>query len=109
MDYKEEKIEQFNSALKTLEELMTEKKTNVIRDASIQRFEYSVETFWKALKVYLKENKGIDAPTPKDAVRKSGSADLFSSDEVEFALEMIDDRNETSHLYNQKRADALSM
>ena len=107
MAYKEEKIEQFNRALKSLEALIHEKKTSIIRDASIQRFEYSVETFWKTLKIYLREYKGIDAPTPKDAVRKARGADILSEEDAVLALTMIDDRNETSHLYNEKLADAL--
>lgn len=107
MAYREEKIEQFNQALQTLEELMGQEATIVVRDAAIQRFEYTVESFWKTLKVYLREKEGVDAPTPKAAIREGGSAHILSPDEVVLALAMIDDRNQTSHLYNRMLAGAL--
>ena len=107
MAYAKEKLEQFEHALRTLEELMPEEPTRIIKDAAIQRFEYSVELFWKALKVFLLESGGVDAPTPKDAIRKAGSTDILTAEEVSLALEMIDDRNETSHMYSESFADKL--
>jgi len=108
MDYREEKIRQFDQALLTLEEMMAEKEKSVIvRDAAIQRFEYTVETYWKALKVYLFETQGVDASTPKAVVRAAGSADMLAPEDVALALRMIDDRNKTSHLYKRSLADEL--
>ena len=51
------KREQTERALASLQELVPqylENKENIIlRDAMIQRFEYSTEEFWKYLKAYL--------------------------------------------------------
>jgi hypothetical protein len=47
------RIETARRALGTLEELAGEPATKVIRDASIQRFEYSFEALWKAAQAVL--------------------------------------------------------
>ena len=107
MAYQKEKIEQFEHALCTLEEVLMLEKNDVVRDATIQRFEYTVEVFWKALKIHLRETAGVDAATPKAALREAGAADVLTADEVALGLAMIDDRNETSHLYAVALAEKL--
>jgi hypothetical protein len=42
--------EETGRALTTLKEITEEPYSIIIRDASIQRFEYSFEIFWKLLK-----------------------------------------------------------
>jgi predicted transcriptional regulator len=39
------------AALERLGEALHEPKTDIVRDAAIQRFEFSFELFWKTLKV----------------------------------------------------------
>ena len=53
------------NALKTLEDILKEPFSMIIRDATIQRFEYTFEALWKFLKEYLKENEGIVSNSPK--------------------------------------------
>ncbi len=58
----------YNDALKslmTLEEILKEPFSIIIRDATIQRFEYTFEALWKFLKEYLKEKEGIISNSPK--------------------------------------------
>lgn len=43
----------FFNALKQLEKALNEPKTEYTRDASIQRFEFTYELAWNALKSYL--------------------------------------------------------
>ena len=107
MAYQREKIEQFEQALQTLEDILTHEKNDIVRDATIQRFEYTVEAFWKALKTVLRESLGIDAASPKAVLRSAGGADICKEEEVSLALTMIDDRNETSHLYTRALAEKL--
>lgn len=107
MAYQKEKVDQFEHALCTLEEVLALEKNDIVRDATIQRFEYTVEVFWKALKIYLRETAGIDAATPKTVLREAGAADVLTVDEVILGLAMIDDRNETSHLYTRVLAEKL--
>ena len=34
-----------------------------LRDSVIQRFEYSIDSFWKFLKLYIQEREGVDLET----------------------------------------------
>ena len=45
--------------------------SEVERDAAIQRFEFSFEAAWKAAQHFLAEKEGIDAASPKAAIRSS--------------------------------------
>ena len=45
---------------------MQEDRSNI--DATIQRFEFTVELFWKLLK-YILESKGVEVQYPKDVTR----------------------------------------
>jgi len=57
-------------ALSTLKEIMKEPFSVIIRDAAIQRFEYTFEAFWKFVKEYLKEKEGVIANSPKSCFRE---------------------------------------
>jgi len=88
-------------ALKTLEEILKEPFSIIIRDATIQRFEYTFEATWKFLKEYLKVKEGIIASTPKSVFREIGTLNIISEEEVFNCLEMTDQRNLTSHTYKE--------
>lgn len=91
---------QFNRSLKTLEEILAETEPSVIvRDASIQRFEYTFETAWKFLKQYLYVHEGVDCNSPKSCFRQALKSGFLDELETESALRMCDDRNLTSHTY----------
>ena len=46
-------------ALNTLKDILREPFSVIVRDAAIQRFEYTFEAFWKFIREYLKEEEGI--------------------------------------------------
>lgn len=72
---------------------------DIMRDASIQRFEFVIELYWKVLKKILAYEK-IDAMTPRDVVSKAYQFKLIDDESVWLA--MLDDRNKTAHvLYNE--------
>jgi nucleotidyltransferase substrate binding protein (TIGR01987 family) len=79
----------------------------LVRDAAIQRFEYTFETTWKVLKVYLKEREGIIANSPKSVFREALSVGILDANHTELALEMTDDRNLTSHTYLEQVAQQI--
>ncbi len=91
-------------ALTTLKEITEEPYSVIVRDAAIQRFEYSYEIFWKLLKEYLKEREGIICASPKSCFREAFKVKLFTDEETVKALEMTDDRNLTSHTYHEEIA-----
>jgi len=79
------------------------------RDSMIQRFEYCTELFWKYLKKYLEEYvqaPGINGPAP--VIRACFTAGLLDETEAENALEMVKDRNMTSHIYKEEIAKLLA-
>jgi nucleotidyltransferase substrate binding protein (TIGR01987 family) len=93
--------------LRTLSEILSEPKTSIVRDAAIQRFEYTFEAVWKAAQLYLRSVESLDAGSPKAAIRASRQAGLLSDEQARSALEMADDRNLTVHTYNEALADRI--
>jgi len=79
----------------------------VERDAAIKRFEYSIEATWKAAQQYLRVVEGNDVASPKSAIRVSRDAGLLSDEQATKALALVDDRNLTTHTYNEDLATAL--
>ena len=51
--------------------------------------------------------EGIEAGSPKSAIRACHEAGLLSAAHAEQALAMADDRNLTSHTYNEGLAEAI--
>jgi len=73
----------------------------LVLDAAIQRFEFSIELFWRVLQTALLRD-GIEAPSPRAALR-AGYAQGWLAEE-EAWLAMLQDRNRTSHTYRQELA-----
>src|SRR3989339_170051 len=95
-------------ALNTLEKALELTKLQLdqdilqgLRDSEIQRFEYCVDEFWKYLKFYLEyyfEYEYVLA-SPRLTLRECFQRQLISAEELETCLNMVDDRNSTSHGY----------
>ena len=94
-------------ALNTLKEIVKEPFSIIVRDAAIQRFEYTFEAFWKFIKGYLKEKEGIIANSPKACFREIFSLGLANEDQTVQLQEMTDKRNDTSHTYKEEVARAI--
>lgn len=101
------KLEGFKKALKPLNEIIAENENDIIRDATIQRFEYTFELAWKTLKQFLKESHGVIANSPEAVFREAFKVGLFEKNITQVFLEMTDDRNETVHLYDEKRINRI--
>jgi nucleotidyltransferase substrate binding protein (TIGR01987 family) len=93
------KIDSFGRALTSLEEILKEKENTIVRDATIQRFEYTFEAMWKALKFYLLNAEGQNCNSPKQCIRTAGKVGILTAEETETALKLVDDRNMTTHTY----------
>jgi nucleotidyltransferase substrate binding protein (TIGR01987 family) len=79
----------------------------VAQESLIKRFEYSIDTLWKYLKVYLLTKHGVDQKSPKSVFRECLRVGIISEKEALLALEMADNRNETSHTYNEALAKEI--
>lgn len=96
-------------ALRKLSELAEKDEySEVERDALIQRFEFSYELIWKCGKDYLRVQEGIDAASPRKVIRDCRTVGLLSDDEVKLALVMVEDRNLTTHTYDEQFAMELA-
>ena len=104
-------LEQLNKALKTLEDSFRVMQELVkignpefilaAEDSTIQRFEYCYETFWKFLKRYLELVHHVDdVHSSRKVFYASVKAEICTPDEGDVFLDMVDDRNETSHAYS---------
>ena len=73
-------------------------------DAAIQRFEFTIELFWKVLKKLLSYEK-VESTTPRDVLNKAYQYELIHDENL--WLSMLDDRNNTSHAYDEKKAKII--
>jgi hypothetical protein len=68
----QERLAVARRALGTLQKLsLLQGVSDVVRDAAIQRFEYTFEATWKAAQAYLAEIEGLEALSPRAAIRGS--------------------------------------
>jgi nucleotidyltransferase substrate binding protein (TIGR01987 family) len=74
----------------------------------IQRFEYSTEAFWKYLKAYLSIEHKLSANSPREVIRTGLTAKLYSEEISKELLQMLDDRNLTSHTYVEELAETIA-
>ena len=80
-----------------------------LRDSTIQRFEYSVDTFWKYLKEMIGQKHGIETQaSPKAVFKQAFDLKEISKKEHDNLKNMIEDRNLTSHADNEELADKIS-
>lgn len=94
-------------ALASLQALAGEPSSPIVRDASIQRFEYTFEATWKAAQAVLLERYGVELASPKPIIRASLENGLFTEDQARLALGMADHRNLTAHTYNEVLAEEI--
>ncbi len=101
------KFNDLQKALNSFIEIFKEPYSIIVRDATIQRFEYTFEAFWKYLKEYLKIKKGKIVTFPKDCFRETLKLGFYSEEETEKLLKMTDSRNETTHTYKEEVANKI--
>lgn len=105
------KVENYLKAVQRLDEANTEYLKNmdndVIRDGLIQRFEFTFELAWKASKEYLiDQGFSNDLHFPKQVLRAAYENHMIDDEEV--WLKMLDSRNRTSHIYDDKIAASIA-
>lgn len=99
------KLSSYIRAMERLDRIVHEPEVNDYRlDALIKRFEFGYELAWKLIKAWL-EFKGIEAATPRDCFREAFAAGLIQDGDA--WLQMLNDRNLSSHTYNEKDARSI--
>lgn len=100
-----EALESLNRALVRLEEALKESKnqtgSTLYIDGTIQRFEFCIELLWKTLRRALLE-LGLESGSPREAIQMGYQAGLIQNEKL--WLQMLRDRNQTSHTYEEETA-----
>jgi len=105
-----QRFQNFLKAFQTLEEAAAlayqRELTKLEQQGLIQSFEFTHELAWNVLKDYL-EDKGISGLVgSKDASREAFKNGLIQDGDD--WMKMIEARNQTSHTYDSKVADAVA-
>jgi nucleotidyltransferase substrate binding protein (TIGR01987 family) len=90
-------------ALDRLDEAVAEPEaaSRLVIDGTIQRFEFAIELFWKTLKHRL-ELDGVETATPRQAIARAFQAGWLDNETL--WLDMLADRNRSSHPYDEAMA-----
>lgn len=99
-----EKFDAYCKAIARLEEALNVPPTSLNLDAAIQRFEFTYELCWKVLKSALKKD-GFESNSPRESFKNAFQVDYIKSEAV--WLEMIKDRNITTHIYDESEAKKI--
>lgn len=95
-------LRQLTAALERLRAALREPADNVLAiDGTIQRFEFTIELFWKLMKRLLAW-EGIAVQTPRETLQRAYQAGWLD-DETAW-LEMLQARNQTSDAYDEALA-----
>ena len=98
------RINNFKKALNRLEEGVKEAKDSLDKDGAIQRFEFTIELLWKALRSILLY-QGIECYSPRNCIKEAFKVNIIDDDEI--ILDMLEDRNLSSHVYNKTTSEEI--
>ena len=98
------KIDNFEKGLSRLKEAVDIAKDELDKDGVIQRFEFTIELLWKALKSIL-AYQGIECYSPRNCIKEGFKTYLIDDDEI--ILDMLEDRNRSSHIYSESTSEEI--
>lgn len=99
----------FGKSIADMDEHKSTRYYENFRDSVIQRFEYSIDGFWKYLNIYLVAvGIEIKPATPKAVFREAFKSNFITQAELDECFLMVDDRNLTSHAYHEPTAELLA-
>lgn len=78
-----------------------------LENGKAQKFEYTMELCWKAVKVALREQEGIDEASPKKVIKAWYLTGHLSAEDYFALIQAVDDRNKLSHVYEQDQFNAI--
>ena len=95
-------LKSLEKALLQLSDALEQSESPIVRDACLQRFEFSYELLWKTLKIFLEEIHGVRAVSPRQVFKEAFALSLIEKEQI--FIEMIESRNTLSHTYNEGQA-----
>lgn len=99
-------LSRLGEAMVTLEEVLKKEDTedHIVRDSTLQRFEYTIEILWKTLK-HLERKEGKEVFTPREAISTAYEFNWINDDKK--WIQMFKDRNNISRCYNEDLAEEI--
>ena len=97
-------LAEMGRAIASLGAALNQPRNEFTRDASIQRFEFSFELGWKSVQAVAKL-EGQEASSPRAAISLA-LRNGWISEETPW-LDMLEDRNLTSHTYHESTAQQV--
>lgn len=98
---------ELHEAILRLGEAIAQPENDMVRDSAIQRFEFSFELTWKTLQLYL-EHQGLEAGSPRQTLKSAFAQGIIpNEDEADVWLNMLEDRNLTTHTYHADLAKTM--
>lgn len=97
----------FSNTLKNLNKAAELPTPDIFQRAGlIQFFEITYELAWKMMKDYLKDQGFSEVKSPKATIKKAFEIDIIKDGHI--WMEMLDDRNLTTHTYDEESAEKVS-
>lgn len=93
---------QFDQALTRLSEALRENETSFMRDAVIQRFEFTYELGWKCMFYWLRDNGEKVPEMVRPVIQAAFRVRLI--EDADLWEKIKDCRDKTSHTYNEAKA-----
>lgn len=98
-------LDPLSKAISSLEKAIQQPKDEFIRDAVIQRFEYTFELAWKMLKRYFDWNQSLKEYNIKNLFREAAKQKIIINLDSWFSFHEA--RNITTHTYDEVKADEI--
>lgn len=102
-----QRFQNYQKALAQLSRFMEKKALNEMEEQGlIQAFEYTFELAWKTLQDFLEETSGyLNIKGPRPVIMQAFQDGYITNGEK--WMEMLLDRNRTTHTYNEKIAHEI--
>lgn len=97
-------LHRLESAFTKLEQAVKRVIDDLDQDGAIQRFEFTFELLWKTAKIYL-EYEGFRCTGPRSCLKEGVRREILVEGEI--LLDMLEDRNKTSHIYDEDTAKEI--
>jgi len=78
------------------------------RDSLIKRFELTYDLLWKYLREYITTVEGITVDSPRKVFQQCLVLGFINSTETEELINLIEDRNLTTHVYDVDLANKVA-
>lgn len=102
-----QRLANYTKALAQLKKFIDKGELNELEEQGIiQAFEYTYELAWNVIRDYLRDQGNQNIHGSRDAIREAFTLELIGDGEG--WMDMLKDRNLTSHSYNEETAQAIA-